>query len=346
MKKHISNIKIKNLFNEKDVDWNLKPVNILVGKNGLGKSTILRLIESVITHNNPEDLNLCDEITVKLDNEKTYSGRKDKSNNSEILKKLIDNILNSEEKNMSIEKSFNSYVDSKDVPPELFKNILKHIQKSMISNLNEESITVDKNTSIIESISGYRFESSAKKIEIEFISTVNMSANSVNNIVKSTGERTILLDDEIKDELERLARNNNDNLSMKLCEKLITALNNFFKETGKTISIEKESIVVTLSNGKNLKYQSLSSGERQIIFIFLKVINGSVSNSLILMDEPEISLHLSWQEKLLKEITKVNKSSQIIIVTHSPAIVMDGWFDCLTDINSIFNKNVDLNKES
>lgn len=344
MKKHIDNIKIRNLFNEKDVDWNLKPVNILVGKNGLGKSTILRLIESVVTHKNPEDLSLCDEITVKLNNKKTYSGKKDKSNNAEILKKLIDNILNSEEKNMSIEKSFSHNIESNDIPPEIFKEILEHIQKNIISNLNEE--VASTSTSTIESISGYRFESSAEKIEIEFISTVNMSANSVNNIVKSTGERTILLNDEIKEELERLDRNENNNPNMELCKKLTTALNSFFKETGKTISIEKENIVIKLIDGKKLKYQNLSSGERQIIFIFLKVINGSVNSSLILMDEPEISLHLSWQEKLLKEITKVNKSSQIIIVTHSPAIVMNGWLDCLTDIDSIFTKNVDLNKKS
>ena len=207
-------------------------------------------------------------------------------------------------------------------------------------------IDYSTSTSTIESISGYRFESSAEKIEIEFISTVNMSANSVNNIVKSTGERTILLNDEIKEELKRLDRNENNNPNMELCKKLTTALNSFFKETGKTISIEKENIVIKLIDGKKLKYQNLSSGERQIIFIFLKVINGSVNSSLILMDEPEISLHLSWQEKLLKEITKVNKSSQIIIVTHSPAIVMNGWLDCLTDIDSIFTKNVDLNKKS
>ena len=53
------------------------------------------------------------------------------------------------------------------------------------------------------------------------------------------------------------------------------------------------------------------------------------------MDEPEISLHLSWQEKLLTEITKVNSLSQIIIVTHSPAMVMNGWLDSFVDIKNI-----------
>ncbi|MGK3472580.1 AAA family ATPase, partial [Klebsiella pneumoniae] len=40
---------------------------------------------------------------------------------------------------------------------------------------------------------------------------------------------------------------------------------------------------------------------------------------------PEISLHLSWQEKLLASIKKLRSESQIIVVTHSPGIVMDGW---------------------
>ncbi|WP_068913031.1 AAA family ATPase [Acinetobacter sp. WCHAc010034] len=93
-----------------------------------------------------------------------------------------------------------------------------------------------------------------------------------------------------------------------------------------------------LENNKTISYDSLSSGERQVIYIFTKVINANENNALILMDEPEISLHLSWQEMLLSEIRKVNKNSQIIIVTHSPAIVMNGWMDSFTDIKDIINE--------
>lgn len=53
------------------------------------------------------------------------------------------------------------------------------------------------------------------------------------------------------------------------------------------------------------------------------------------MDEPEISLHLSWQEKLISQIREVNRTSQLIIVTHSPAIVMNGWMDSFIDIKDI-----------
>lgn len=54
----IERVKIEKLFGEKDVDWNLRPdVNVLVGKNGLGKSTILKIIEeSVSSYDDVRDI--------------------------------------------------------------------------------------------------------------------------------------------------------------------------------------------------------------------------------------------------------------------------------------------------
>lgn len=112
-------------------------------------------------------------------------------------------------------------------------------------------------------------------------------------------------------------------------------MNNLFIETDKEVKFSEDQMEIIKNKKEKIDYTKLSSGERQVIFIFLKVINGSVDNSLILMDEPEISLHISWQEKLLSEIEKVNPNSQIIIVTHSPAIVMNGWLDSFVDITNI-----------
>jgi hypothetical protein len=48
-------------------------------------------------------------------------------------------------------------------------------------------------------------------------------------------------------------------------------------------------------------------------------------NSVLLLDEPEISLHLSWQRKLIDTLREINPNCQLIIVTHSPSIYGDGW---------------------
>ncbi|WP_305814285.1 AAA family ATPase [Photobacterium leiognathi] len=72
----------------------------------------------------------------------------------------------------------------------------------------------------------------------------------------------------------------------------------------------------------------LSSGERNQVSIFFDLIFNARDGSIILIDEPEISLHISWQKSLLKEferISKFNYYSQLIIATHSPDVISDDW---------------------
>jgi len=64
---------------------------------------------------------------------------------------------------------------------------------------------------------------------------------------------------------------------------------------------------------------SLSSGERQIATIFY-AISQLNSQGIVLMDEPEISLHLDWQRSILRNISQMLAAEQIIACTHSPAI--------------------------
>ncbi len=66
----------------------------------------------------------------------------------------------------------------------------------------------------------------------------------------------------------------------------------------------------------------LSSGEQQIISMNYEIIFNSPRNSIVLLDEPELSMHTTWQEKFsssLKEISEI-RSVQFICATHSPAI--------------------------
>jgi predicted ATP-dependent endonuclease of OLD family len=53
------------------------------------------------------------------------------------------------------------------------------------------------------------------------------------------------------------------------------------------------------------------------------------------MDEPEISLHIEWQQKLIGLIRELNPKAQIILSTHSPALIMDGWMDIVTEVNDV-----------
>jgi len=73
--------------------------------------------------------------------------------------------------------------------------------------------------------------------------------------------------------------------------------------------------------------EKLSSGEQNELILFYRLIFHSQSGDMILIDEPELSLHISWQNKFindLKDVTSINGVS-IIIATHSPDIINDNW---------------------
>lgn len=329
MSNFIKNIKIKNLFDEKQIDWELQKVNVLVGKNGLGKSTILRLINSAVTHKHCDELDLCEEVSVNFVNGEHCVARKNKEINPEILKNLINKMSSSDDFSKAIENSFKEHTKNEVISPE----DIKKIKSDLLESIKNKARGLSQKGIKESELSSYEFKSQIKKLKTEFISTINMSANSVNNVTTSSGSHTTFLDMEIDNEIKRL--NAHKNIKNKLQQKLKKSLNSLFQETDKKVDFISDRLEIRLHNNKKIDYQQLSSGERQVIFIFLKVINGGVNNSLILMDEPEISLHLSWQEKLLSEITQVNSTSQIIIVTHSPAIVMNGWLDSFIDITNI-----------
>ena len=71
----------------------------------------------------------------------------------------------------------------------------------------------------------------------------------------------------------------------------------------------------------------LSSGEKQLLIILLTVLLEDGREYVLMMDEPEISLHISWQYELLNWILKLNPNVQLIMTTHSPMIFADGWGD-------------------
>ena len=56
---------------------------------------------------------------------------------------------------------------------------------------------------------------------------------------------------------------------------------------------------------------------------------------MLFMDEPEISLHVEWQQRLISLIRELNPNVQIVLTTHSPALVMDGWLDAVTEVSDI-----------
>lgn len=111
------------------------------------------------------------------------------------------------------------------------------------------------------------------------------------------------------------------------------------KLTFKTMKLSSaEGITVISNEGKVLSLNDLSSGEQEIIVLFYKLIFESDVN-LLLIDEPEISLHIAWQKEImenLKSVVNLNKNIQVIIATHSPQIISNNW-DLQIDLGGQYN---------
>ena len=111
-------------------------------------------------------------------------------------------------------------------------------------------------------------------------------------------------------------------------------IDNLFKDTGKVID-RKSNEIQFVQDGTTLTPYQLSSGEKQILVIMLTVLVENGEPHALLMDEPEISLHIEWQQRLIGLIRELNPKAQIILSTHSPALIMDGWLDSVTEVNDM-----------
>jgi len=107
-----------------------------------------------------------------------------------------------------------------------------------------------------------------------------------------------------------------------------------FSETGKKI-VRTENEICFSQIGETLLPNQLSSGEKQMLVILLTVLVEDKKPYVLLMDEPEVSLHIEWQKRLVDTIRELNPNVQIVLTTHSPAVVMNGWMDHVTGASDI-----------
>ena len=103
-------------------------------------------------------------------------------------------------------------------------------------------------------------------------------------------------------------------------------VNEIFINKSRSIT-ETGRLTINMDNGSSLELRSLSSGERQILIMFYTLLFHAEPGSVVILDEPEISLHVSWQQRLgdfFMDICRV-RGLQMIVATHSPTVIHDKW---------------------
>lgn len=103
-------------------------------------------------------------------------------------------------------------------------------------------------------------------------------------------------------------------------------INKFFLESKKELLIDSQGeLSVKFTNGKDAKIYELSSGEKQIVTMLGHLIffeeKYNKEPGIFIIDEPELSLHLAWQEIFVNSILEASPKTQFILATHAPAIV-------------------------
>jgi predicted ATP-binding protein involved in virulence len=121
---------------------------------------------------------------------------------------------------------------------------------------------------------------------------------------------------------------------------LFTNILNERRFTYKTIQVDRvKGFYFKTSKGKELQLNQLSSGEQHEVVILYELIFNAKQNTLVLIDEPEISLHITWQKEFLNDLLKIIKiqNIQVIIATHAPSIINDRW-DLVYNLENVHAK--------
>lgn len=110
-------------------------------------------------------------------------------------------------------------------------------------------------------------------------------------------------------------------------KKVFNEINEIFENLSIDVKVEDISqdgrniTLFTNSSGDEFDINELSSGEKQLFLRTLAIKMLNPENSIILIDEPELSLHPKWQQRIVDVYRKIGKNNQIIIATHSPHIL-------------------------
>jgi predicted ATPase len=101
----------------------------------------------------------------------------------------------------------------------------------------------------------------------------------------------------------------------------IDEANVFFKKTHRTLVLNEKNLLALKTNRGEIQWYDFSKGEKTLICLLLVAHLNRSQSKIFLLDEPDLSLHITWQKQLLPSLLKLAPNAQFIVATHSPALV-------------------------
>lgn len=277
-------------------DKNNKAVDtvIIAGENGTGKTIILNCFYDMC-QSNGYGVDCLEEVELEQDG-KIYFIR-----------------FSRKDRDVSIFKDTNG-----------MENIWSYFKNTYIPNAVFSSTEINFTTKGVNSITSNDLDTNSKSCKTD----INMAQETEQLLVDIyDADNSVIGDNCRKYGQVRLAEIDDD---LRI-NRFSSAFNSMFEDVEfSTISNENNRKVIYFKkNNQLIPIESLSSGEKQIIYrgCFLLRDKEALKGAFVLIDEPEISMHPSWQKKIMDYYKNIftdeegNQTSQIFAVTHSPFII-------------------------
>lgn len=296
----LERVVIKKFWGKFNLDLRLNPdVNILTGANGSGKTTILDIIASLLSNNRDAYINQCyDSATLYL-SEKTE------------IKSITENG----------EKIFSFQMNGKSKD---YSAIDDNLSIQAISTFDSPMMSVE----IIK-----KMKENHKWLRSELDLDLNDYINSYNKFKASLFEQMAEMMDGDKPDLDKMRG------LTTILKKLNDTINDLFAPQ-KTFNDKEGEVYFTLNDKEKTKItlEKLSSGEKQLLILLFSTVIENYTDCITFWDEPEVSLHIEWQRKLIRVIRALNPNMQLIIATHSPSILFEGWENRVLNVEDLLEK--------
>ena len=339
--KMLESITIKKLFGL--FDYHIKfdtveNITILTGPNGYGKTTILNIIYHFFNRNSEyfQKLNFAS-ITFYFQNQKTVELKKGEHNVfDDILQtkvylikeqRLIKPVLENTETDDKSGKDKKTFLNTIELYAEELKKLIeeKQLEAYQIAQKLDSSFPkrlIEAKTVVDEPIFKKRFaELKDKQSKLQQFGIATSAQEIPDYNVESAKVLSVYLNDS-----EEKVKIYDDLLAkIELFVNIINQKDFAFKSI--KISSDKGFSFYQNKQQQELSLTDLSSGEQQEVVLLYELLFKTTPNTLILIDEPEISLHVLWQKAFIDDLQKIAaiKKINFLVSTHSPQIINNHW---------------------
>jgi predicted ATP-binding protein involved in virulence len=330
----LSHIGIKKLFGQFDYSIELNQeegITILTGPNGYGKTTILNIIYELFGRGGTSN-NLASAIEVTLSDGRTL---KFPENREEFVKVISVYFI----KDQRLQKTVLEMQKGSRYWPIIHEAImlLAHdLSDSILKKKDEEQQLANKLASsqhnrikaLSDSLDEGEFRARFNLLRERYRQLQNMGIYAENLEDTDYKDNRGYLSIFIEDWEKRLAVY--DDLMAKIG--MFLSILNEKKLVNKTVAVNAEKgFLFSTSKGKSLPLTALSSGEQNEIILLYELLFNVPPDSLVLIDEPETSMHVAWQIEFIQDLKNIIKIKPLsfIIATHSPDLINDKMDLCV-----------------